>query len=327
MTEEKYRFDLSDGFGKEDVLAVFASIWHAITFVIKIIFYPYVWILRMFGRSFRFVRTKKSPEKGLDADERSFIESVPGFFVLVGLFGGIFFAFVVWLTDEAGLGEFLENLNLTEILDRIFWFLDEIVLEAILWIIGIDDRSVDPVLDRFGLLDLIFDVLYGMILEPLVSLIANDPVTTFIGIGAIGVVLAIGWIFISETGVISTIVGITTSVVTTAVNVPSKAWNKSNSIYQRFNHIIASIVIGQNRLDDRNVGFHRKILLLTLGLGLYTFISGIVVGVSTGPTDPIFYIFIVILVLGIGVGLVEMYLIVRILDIVSRKKYIPKSVE
>ncbi|MHA2095290.1 MAG: hypothetical protein ACW98F_11730, partial [Candidatus Hodarchaeales archaeon] len=59
----------------------------------------------------------------------------------------------------------------------------------------------------------------------------------------------------------------------------------------------------------------------------YTFVAGIVVGVSN-PLDsisPIGYIFVVILMLGIGVGIIEMFLIVRILDLVSRKKYVPRK--
>ncbi len=70
-------------------------------------------------------------------------------------------------------------------------------------------------------------------------------------------------------------------------------------------------------------------MLLTFGLGIYTFLAGIAVGVTTPQDvlDPIPYIFAVILGLGLGVGLVEMFLIVRILDIVSRNKYLPKQTE
>ncbi|MHA2053879.1 MAG: hypothetical protein ACXAB2_07245 [Candidatus Hodarchaeales archaeon] len=328
MTQEKYRFDLSDGFGKEDIYAIVASIWGFFSFLLKLVFYPYVWILRMFGRSYRFARTKKSPEKALEPDERSFVESIPGFFVLLGFFGGLLFAVLVWITNETGLSEFLDNINLTSILDILGDFFGG-VLEIILVIIGIDDRSVDPVHDRFGLLDIVFDVIYDGILVNLISIVTKDATMTFIGIGLIGVVLAIVWIIISETGIVGAFFSVISRVLTTVVAVPSNAWNRSNTIYLRFNHILASIIIGQNRLDERNIGFHRKILLLTLGLGIYTFIAGIAVGVTSDQNvlESIPYIFTVILVLGLGVGLIEMFLIVRILDIVSRKKYVPKQTE
>ncbi|MHA1443720.1 MAG: hypothetical protein ACTSR4_03100 [Candidatus Hodarchaeales archaeon] len=326
MTQEKYRFDLSDGFGKEDIFAVFAGIWSIITFILKLVFYPYVWIFRMFGRSIRFARTKKSPEKALDADERTFIESIPGFFVLIGFFGGVAFAIIIWLTNETGLSDFLDNINLSSILDAIFWFLNDVVFEAILWIIGIDDRS-DPanVLDRFGLLDIFFDILYEGIILNLISIVTQDAILTFVGVGIIGVIIAILWIIISETGVVSSVVKFFTRILSSVVGVPSTAWNNGNRIYRRFNHFLASVVIGQTRLDERNIGFHRKILYLTLGLGLYTLVFGLFVGITfpqEGLSQTILYIFSVFLGLGIGVGIIEMFLIVRILDIVSRKKYV-----
>jgi hypothetical protein len=153
---------------------------------------------------------------------------------------------------------------------------------------------------------------------------------TFIGVGIVGVILAILWIIISETGIVGAIVNFFTGIFISVVGVPTKAWNNSNRIYRRFNHILASIVIGQNRLDERNIGFHRKILFLTLGLGIYTLVFGLFVGITypqEGLNQTILYIFSVILGLGIGVGIIEMFLIVRILDIVSRKKYLSAKVE
>ena len=328
MSEEKYRFDLSDGFGKEDIFAIFGAIWRFFAFFLKLIFYPYVWIFRMFGRSIRFARTKKSPEKALDPDERSFIESVPGFFVLTGFFGGILFAAVVWLSDQTGLSDFLDDINLTSIIEMFGHFFG-FILEIILWIIGIDKKNAagEVILDRFGLLDLIFDILYEMILLNIVGFVAQDAIMTFIGIGVVGVILAVVWIVISETGIVGGIIGFIAKTLNFIITVPANFWERANKVYIKFNNIMASIVIGQERLDERNIGFHRKILLLTLGLGIYTFIAGIVVGVSNPQEliNPIGYIFVVILVLGIGVGIIEMFLIVRILDIVSRKKYAPEK--
>ena len=328
MSQEKYRFDLSDGFGKDDILAIFGSIWRFIAFFLKLIFYPYVWIFRMFGRSIRFARTKKSPEKSLEADERSFIESVPGFFVLTGFFGGILFAAVIWLSDQTGLSDFLDDVNLTSVIE-LFGHFFGFILEVILWVIGIDKKNAsgEVILDRFGLLDIIFDILYEMILLNIVGFVAQDAIMTFIGIGVVGVILAIVWIVISETGIVGGIISVIAKIINFVITVPANFWDRANSVYVKFNHILSSVVIGQERLNERNIGFHRKILLLTLGLGIYTFVAGIVVGVSN-PLDsisPIGYIFVVILMLGIGVGIIEMFLIVRILDLVSRKKYVPSK--
>ena len=86
-------------------------------------------------------------------------------------------------------------------------------------------------------------------------------------------------------------------------------------------------MIGHERLNERNLGFHKKILYLTYGLGLWTFFGGIFVLVAEAGDQlqgwlGIAFIFTVLVVFGIGVGVVMTFLIVRILDIVSRKKYV-----
>ena len=86
MTQEKYRFDLSDGFGKEDIFAIFAGFWKFITFLLKLVLFPYFWILRMLSRSIRFVKIREPSDRLLTEDEKLFMESTPTFFILVGFF-------------------------------------------------------------------------------------------------------------------------------------------------------------------------------------------------------------------------------------------------
>ena len=108
----KYTFDLSDGLQKEDFFAIFVSIWTFIKLIFKLIFYPYVWILRMFGRSIRFVRTKDASEKPLNEDERSFMESIPTFFVLLGFFMGLLLGIVVAIGASEKINAFFVLYNL-----------------------------------------------------------------------------------------------------------------------------------------------------------------------------------------------------------------------
>ena len=298
-------------------------------FVLKVIFYPYVWIMRMFGRTYRFARTKRSPEKALNEDERLFVESVPGFFVLVGFFGGVLFGILIYLTKELQFGftSFLEQLNLDYIVSGIAWWL-ELFLEVILWIIGIDDRTQDPVLDRFGILDILFDHIIPWTYD-VINNVTQNAILTFGVIAVLGVILAVVWIAVSETGIIGSFFGFFTRIFRATVGVPSSLWNKSNRIYQKFNQVLASIVIGQHRLDGRNIGFHRKVLLITLALGIYTLVFGVFIGLTNPIEDTwllILYVFTVIFALGIGVGIIGMFIIVKFLDVISRGKHVPKTV-
>lgn len=326
-TDKRNRFDLSDGFGKEDISAIFGGIWSLITFIFKVIFYPYVWIFRMFGRSIRFIRSKKDPSLALELDERNFMETIPGFFILSGFFGGILFGILVFLSDQEGIRSFFDNIELTSIIALIGDILG-FFLEIILWIIGIDARDAqgNVILDRFGLLDLFFDVIFAGI-SWFIKQIFDDPLMLFIGIGIIGFMLAIIWIIISETGVLGTIFSRALNFIKYLIKIPRQLYNALNQIYNRFNDLLGGLIIGHERLDARNLGFHKKVLSMTLGLGVWVFFAGIFVLITEagdqlqGPLG-IGFIFTILLMFGIGVGIVGTFFIVRILDLVSRKKYI-----
>ena len=336
MTEEKpkktsqskgkrFSFDLSDGFGKSDIFAIFGAIWSFIIGIFKIIFYPYVWIFRTFGRTYRFSRIKEAEVKALNDDERAFMESIPGFFVLTGIFLGILFSVLVYIGSDSGLMEFIDTLNLDSILEAIGAFLG-FILEVILWIIGVDKKDPDTgevILDRFGLLDLIFDIIFAGLAD-VITIIFDHPLMLFIGFGIIGVTIAIFWIAISETGIVSNIVSFIVKTFSFIVTVPIKIYNWLNNIYLKFNRVLSSIVISNRRLEERTVAFHRKILLLTLALGVYTFLVGVFIIITQkieGLGEQILFVFIILFFLGFGVGIIEMWIITRFLDAVSRGKY------
>ena len=130
MTQEKYRFDLSDGFGKEDIFAIFKGFWNIIAFFLKLILFPYVWILRMLSRSVRFIKSREAGNKPLTEDEQLFMESTPTFFILVGFFIGLLVAVFVALFGTDAVNTFLEKLSLDTVIEAIGWWL-MLILEII----------------------------------------------------------------------------------------------------------------------------------------------------------------------------------------------------
>ena len=339
MTEEtkksKYAFDLSDGFGKDDIFAVFGGIWRFIKGILKVIFWPYVWIFRVFGRCIRFIRAKAT-DNPLSPDERAFIESIPGFFIITGIFSGVFLVALGVVIDEnlMNLGSLFNNIDIGTILSSFGAFLfatypDISVLEIILLIIGYDvrDSSGTIIHDRFGILDIIgflFDLIAGI-----VDVITTEPLMLFVGIAVIGVVLAIIWIVISETGIVGGLVSVFSRIFSFLVSTPHVGFEKANGIYLRCNRAISSVIIGRNRLEVYSVGFHRKLLLYTFFLGLYTFFSGFLVIVSGRiPSDSLYgFILVILFTVGIGVGVLEMFVIVRFMDIISRGKYSTEKIK
>ncbi len=328
MSEEpiksgSHSFDLSDGFGREDIFAIFSAIWNFIKFILKVIFYPYVWVLRMFGRSIRFIRTKEAAEKPLNEDERFFMESIPSFFILMGFFVGLLLGVVVAIGASDKIAAFFESLSLDILIASIaWWFL--VIFELIFTIIGLGVHEIDLLFWKageertVGIIDWI-----RAIFVAIQDIVSADPLLLFIGIGIVGISIAVVWIVISETGIVSGFLSIVKGSLRFLVNAPQKVYDKGNHIFRVVNHKLAVIVIGEERLGNRTVAFHRKILIYVAGLGAWTFLGGLFV-LNRIPEDPalqIAFFLIVLLVFGVGVGVLELFIIVRFLDIISRKKY------
>ncbi|MHA1975226.1 MAG: hypothetical protein ACTSW1_19725 [Candidatus Hodarchaeales archaeon] len=323
MSEEKtkgtYRFDLSDGFGKDDIFAILGGLWFLIIGFLKIIFWPYVWIFREFGRSIRFIQVKEASTKSLNEDERVFMESIPTFFVAIGLFLGIFIGFFYAIFGSDAIESFVESISLDYIIGGIGWLLN-FILEVILWIIGLDTGTGADKVYRFGIVDIV-----RTIFEIIVGVFTQDPVLLFLGIGIVGIIIAVIWIVISETGVVSAFIATVKMIFRFLRTAPKKVFNRLNNIFIVFNSRLASFVIGTERLENRTVSFHRKILLYSLGLGVWSLLGGLVTLASQGGFKEtalqVSFILVVLTFFGFGVGIVEMFLITRFLDIVSRGKY------
>lgn len=335
MTEDtkkgKHSFDLSDGFGKEDIRAIFSGIWRFFAGILKIIFWPYVWISRICGRSIRFIRVKAT-DNPLSADERAFMESIPGFFIITGIFSSIFLIAVGYIINEnlMKLGDFFKEIDIGSLFDSLGSFLfatyPEIsVLEIILLIIGYDvrDASGNITHDRFGILDII-----GYIFDIIADII-QDPLWLFLGILALMFVLVIIFIVISETGIVGSIVSIFSRIIRVLTITPQKGFNKINAVYLRFNNVISRVIIGEGRLKEYSVSFHKKLLLYIYLLGILTFFAGLIVIMSGRIPEASLYsfIFVILFVVGFGVGVLEMFIIVRFIDIISRKKYSTEKIK
>jgi hypothetical protein len=324
------KFDLSDGFGKDDISAALGGIWRFFINIFKFILYPYVWITRMLGRSIRFARAKEASMRPLNEDERIFMESIPTFFILVGVFLGILVGIFIAFLGSDAIIEFIDELSLDTIIGGIIWILS-FIFEIILTIIGLGNHHMDFIVWKagdersLGIIDWI-----RFFFELMVEIFTTNFVILFLGIGLIGVVLVGIWIIISETGLLSAVVSIIGNTLRFIYYAPQRAFNTLNSIYLKFNKVLSGIVIGNERLTNRNVSFHRKIMLISLSLGLYTFIGGFFVLATQQIEDrtlQITFILIVLIVFGLGVGIIEMFIITRFLDSVSRGRYTIKAIE
>ncbi|MFQ5976896.1 MAG: hypothetical protein ACE5OZ_02045 [Candidatus Heimdallarchaeota archaeon] len=309
-TKTKPKFDLSDGIGKEDFLAIVYGIWHSFVMLLKIIFWPWIWALREIGRTMRFM--KSGHDNLLNDSERQFLESLPLFFTVIGLLGGFAVGLIAIFTLTDFVVEIFEDFDLVKVLEDLAGGISEIV-------VGFWDAFVtiaEAVVDFF---------------EGVLKFFGDDPFFALIGLSIIGLSLVILYFVISETGVVQRFFARIGSTWGFFKNFPNRLWNKLNGWYLGFNHRFAGLVLGRQRLDNNTQRFFRKVLIATILLGLYTFLGGIVILANYFKDESelaqLVYLSFTLFMLGVVTGVIELFFLTRVLDMVSRSRYLTEDVE
>jgi len=193
------------------------GIWNFTLLILKIIFFPYVWMGRMFNRSVRFVRASDPTSRKLNKDERMFMESIPTFFILVGLFIGILVAVVELVLGSSAIIEFIESISLDTLIGSLVWWFS-FFFEIILTIIGLGNHHMNLDLWGYEIWRIGEERSIGIIdwirffFTAIFEVVQQDAIVLFIAIGAIGISVAIVWIFVSETGIVAALVSTITKI-------------------------------------------------------------------------------------------------------------------
>ena len=93
------KFDLSDGISSEDYIALGHGLLHAIIFILKIVFFPIVWVKRMLVKLWKFIFNPHA-ERLLTEDEKQLVSSVPIFLGFLGLTLGAVFAIIAYINNK-----------------------------------------------------------------------------------------------------------------------------------------------------------------------------------------------------------------------------------
>jgi hypothetical protein len=303
-TKTKPKFDLSDGVGKEDFLAIVYGVWHFIFVLLKIILWPWIWALREIGRTIRFI--KNSHDDTLNESERQFLESLPLFFTVIGLLGGFAVALIAILALTDVVVDIFEDFDLVKVLEDLAGGISEIV--GALWdgFIAVAEFTVD-------------------FFQAIFEFFGGNPFYALIGLSIIGVTLVIFYFLISETAVVQRLFGRISSSWEFFKTLPYRIYEKTNSWYLTFNRRFAGLVIGRKRLDNHKQRFFRKVLIATILLGLYTFLGGIIILANEYADEDalvqLVYLSFTLFMLGVVTGVIELAFLTRVLDLVSRKRY------
>ena len=308
------KFDLSDGISSEDFIALGSGLLRIIVFILKIVFFPLIWVKRMIGKLQKFLFSPHA-ERLLTEDEKVLISSTPVFLGFLGLTLGAIIGILAYLNSR---DNFLSRLqNITDFLK----FLGGLIKGF------------------FQFLGLIWGFIYEVILKGSASFIVHDifqsqePLIPFIVVSIVSFLGAIAILVVLELSFVRTFLQKVSDLVNYVVTLPFRFYERLQDIWKNIITKIGDPVMGgQEMLGNYTNKFYQKVLrlimlfaIIFISLGLYIFLTDPVLAKFEDFNSYIYLILFMVLV-GLFSGFPVAYLIVRFLKSLSKDKYEARTV-
>lgn len=308
------RFDLSDGLSSEDFIALGNGLLSAIVFVLKIIFFPIVWVKRMLVRLQKFLFNPHA-ERLLTDDEKLLVSSVPIFLGFLGLTLGAVFALIAYVNNRS---KFLAKFsNVTDFFKQIG-----------AWIKG-----------TFDFIGTVWGYIYqNILINSKNAIIDNvfgknvDKVIPFLALSLIGFIGAIVILVILELQFVRSILSKISRAINYIVYLPVNFYNWLQDAWNNVLEVLGKPVMGGDMLDKYTNKFYQKALrlillfaLIFLFLAFYIFIRNKDLS-QFKDTNSYLFLISVMLLAGLFAGYPVAYLFVKLLKSLSKDKYEARSV-
>lgn len=305
------RFDLSDGISSEDFIALGHGILRVIVFILKIIFFPIIWVKRMLVKLMKFLFSSHA-ERLLTEDEKQVVSSVPVFLGFLGLTLGAAFAIIAYVNKGSNfLSSFNNVTNFFKLIGG--------------WIKG----SFDVLGNIWGFF--YQDILIGT-KNAIVAGIFGSTILAFFALSLIGFVGAIVILVILELKFVRVFLTKVSDLINFIFRLPFTAYQH---LQKTWGAIIAKlgypVMGGKDMLDNYSNKFYQKALRLILLFALfflffafYIFITSNLASFSNNYA----YLFLitVMLLAGLVAGYPVAYFLVKLLKSLSKDKYEARSV-
>lgn len=308
------KFDLSDGISSEDFVALGHGLYRLIIFILKIIFFPLIWVKRMFARLITFLFSPHA-ERLLTDDEKLLVSSVPIFLGFLGLTTGALFALLAYINNSHNFTSKFQN------------------VKDLLGLIGSLLKGL------FDVLGIIWGFIYQNIILGTKDYILKDifhntnPLVPFLALAVIGFVGAIVILVLLELQFVQTILKKISEAVNFVVSFPFRLYER---IQQGWNNIVKKlgdpVMGGEDMLNSYTNKFYQKSLRLILLFAIITIISGLYIFFTNKTlsafkdTNSYFFLIAVMLSAGLFAGYPVAYLIIRFLKSLSKDKYEARKV-
>ncbi|MHA1911736.1 MAG: hypothetical protein ACTSYA_08590 [Candidatus Kariarchaeaceae archaeon] len=307
-----HKFDLTDGIGKSDFIAIFSFIYNFIRAILFIIFYPYLWLVNQFKHAIQFLRVGGDHDRPLTPEEKKFIRGVPILYLSTSILGGILEAVIYFSIEDEWLEGFFDWLNLDEGLIALW--------DAFVWILA----------KLWGLLVWIMTNIFDMI-NTIFDFVQTDPsMSLLVGTIVIGA-LMLFFLLLSEVEAFGKGWANAWKGVVWIFYVPIRIYNKLKDRMVISNTVIGDIVFGREKIENRQKLFFNKIIKASLFGALMVALLALTIGItflqqSTELYEKMIFFLSFFLILGILWGMILNWLFSAFLDVISKRKYAIKKV-
>jgi hypothetical protein len=303
------KFDLSDGISSEDFIALGSGLLKGIVFVLKIIFFPLVWVKRMISKLNGFLFSPHA-ERLLTDDEKNLLSSVPVFLGFVGLTLGAIFGIFAYFNNQE---DFLSKLqNITDFAKLLGGFIKGV----------------------FDFIGLIWGFFYEYLLIGSRDFIVNDifknsdSVIPFLALSLIGFFGAIIILVILELKFVQTLLTKVSDVINYLVSLPFKFYERLQTLWMKILKKIGDPVMGGPEMLNKYTNkFYQKALKLVILFAVITLFSGLYIFFTNsnlsdfGQADDYLFLVVVMISAGLFSGFPVAFLIVKFLNSLSKDKY------
>ena len=308
------KFDLSDGISSEDFIALGHGLLHAIIFILKIVFFPIVWVKRMLVKLWKFIFNPHA-ERLLTEDEKQLVSSVPIFLGFLGLTLGAVFAIIAYINNKQ---DFLASFQSVSDLVTLIGGLIKGFFDFLGSIWGFIYQDILIAIKNF-----IIDNIFGAHV---------DIIIPFFAISMIGFFGAIIILMVLELQFVRAFLKKVSSLVNYIISLPLNIYNWIQASWEKIVILLGYPVMGgKAMLDKYSNKFYQKALrlillfaIIFLFLAFYIFITTPALNLS--DTTTYLYLIFVMLFAGLFAGYPVAFVLVKAQKSLSKDKYEARTV-
>ena len=303
------RFNLSDGLGKEDFVAIGSGLKKVFRKFFAIIFFPFFWAVNVFSDLTTFLFSSHA-ERPLTKEEVTLISSVPLFLTFVGLALGSILGLFGLIFLRANFFDKIKNIT------NVFGFIGSLI------------RGL------FEFIGLLWGFFYEQILIALKNFIVNDifknqeNIIPFLALSLIGFLGCVFLLVIFELNAVQKLFNKLGKILDTFLNIPRKIYARFLRFWDRILEKMGQPIMGgeemllkyTNKFYIKTLKFIFLFSVLTLIVGLYIFFTNAELS-NFDDTNDVLFLIAVLLSAGFFAGVPVAYLIIRFLKSLSQDKY------